>query len=295
MFIIKNKLVFLMILQMNFINSNSLDVYMQDFKTCMNNPEGIKYKKKFDWGSDFNRNAIKHLEDLYNKNHFSKIERSDIPKIPKIIHQIWIGPKPLPEICKKLGNNWKKFHPAWEYKLWTNETIQEILSQMPLEHRELYDQADDWRGKADILRYHILYLHGGLYVDMDSLCLASFDELHHYYDFYTGISHNNGWREEILNNATIACSPGHPIMRYVLDNIKKDSAGHWIKIYGVLYFSNIVLDVLFSASGVNIALPSNIFYPEQRRKGFSIGMLKNSMCMHYWASGSNPHWEIDTW
>lgn len=273
-----------------------LGLYMLNFKKCMNRTEGASYNKKFDWGSDFNKNAIKKLEDLYNKNHFSKTQRSDIPKIFKVIHQIWIGPKPFPEVCKKLGNNWKKFHPTWEYRLWTNDSIDEVLSQMSLEHRELYDQADDWRGKGDILRYHILYLHGGLYVDMDSLCLASFEEIHHYYDFYTGISHNNNWREEILNNATISCSPGHPIMKHVIDNIKKDTTKQWCYVHGVLYFTKAVLDILFEALGVNIAFPSNVFYPYKLNKyDHSLNFLKNSMCMHYWASWSNPNWELNKW
>ena len=41
--------------------------------------------------------------------------------IPKIIHQIWIGPKPAPT---NLMNSWKNKHPDFEYILW-NEQLSE--------------------------------------------------------------------------------------------------------------------------------------------------------------------------
>lgn len=46
----------------------------------------------------------------------------------------------------------------------------------------------------------ILLRHGGLYVDVDFLCLASFEPLHRRYDFYTGLS-NTGTFE--LNNGLV--------------------------------------------------------------------------------------------
>ena len=44
--------------------------------------------------------------------------------IPKIIHQIWLGPNKRPDIWM---NSWKinyiKKHPDWTYKLWTEKEI----------------------------------------------------------------------------------------------------------------------------------------------------------------------------
>jgi len=36
--------------------------------------------------------------------------------IPKILHQIWIGPKPAPT---NLMHSWKDKHPDFEYIYWT--------------------------------------------------------------------------------------------------------------------------------------------------------------------------------
>lgn len=38
------------------------------------------------------------------------------------------------------------------------------------------DEIEAFCGKADIMRYEILYKYGGIYLDADSLCLESLDE-----------------------------------------------------------------------------------------------------------------------
>lgn len=46
----------------------------------------------------------------------------------------------------------------------------------------------------------ILLRHGGVYVDVDFLCLGAFDDLHRRYEFYAGVS-NTGTFE--LNNGLV--------------------------------------------------------------------------------------------
>ena len=41
--------------------------------------------------------------------------------IPKILHQIWIGPKAAPS---NLMRSWKEKHPEFEYILWNEDEIQ---------------------------------------------------------------------------------------------------------------------------------------------------------------------------
>ena len=40
--------------------------------------------------------------------------------IPKIIHQLWIGPKPRPS---KFMATWKEKHPDYEYIMWNEEDM----------------------------------------------------------------------------------------------------------------------------------------------------------------------------
>ena len=44
-------------------------------------------------------------------------------KIPKKIHQIWIGNAPIPDHCAAFGKEMQEMHPDWEYKLWRHEDI----------------------------------------------------------------------------------------------------------------------------------------------------------------------------
>lgn len=48
--------------------------------------------------------------------------------------------------------------------------------------------------------FQILLRYGGLYVDVDFLCLGAFDDLHRRYEMYTGMS-NTGTFE--LNNGLV--------------------------------------------------------------------------------------------
>jgi mannosyltransferase OCH1-like enzyme len=94
--------------------------------------------------------------------------------IPKIIHQIWIGPNKCPDIWI---NTWKidyiKKFPDWTYKLWTEKEIEKLKPTMI--NRQYYDMETLYEGKADIARYEILYQEGGIYIDADSIWLNGKD------------------------------------------------------------------------------------------------------------------------
>lgn len=90
------------------------------------------------------------------------------PKIPKIIHQIWLGPNKRPDIWM---NSWKelycKKYPEWEYKLWTEKEI----NNLSLTNEKQYQYEKFYNGKSDIARYEILNKYGGIFMDADSLYL----------------------------------------------------------------------------------------------------------------------------
>lgn len=91
---------------------------------------------------------------------------------PKLIHQIWIGPNPVPTGII----SWQKLNPRRIYKLWNEEDIVAIATDYGFGevvqdyiNRKLYPAA------ADIARYCILHRHGGFYADADSVCLRELD------------------------------------------------------------------------------------------------------------------------
>ena len=86
--------------------------------------------------------------------------------IPNIIHQIWIGAKNPPNIWMDTVKNFCSNY-GYEYKLWNNENIKELT----LQNQHIFDITKEYCGKADVLRYEILYKYGGIYIDADSVIL----------------------------------------------------------------------------------------------------------------------------
>lgn len=166
---------------------------------------------------------LKLLKENYEKLKPSKIPSKVDPIIPKIIHQIWLGPNDMPDLYKYFQSTWKENHPGWEIKVWKDfDIIKENF-----ENVDLYLKSRSYQEASDIARYEILKKYGGLYIDTDIECFANFDDLHHKYDFYANLEPPaiNKKRVSILN-AMIASVPEHPILTETLSKTRRD----WDKI-----------------------------------------------------------------
>lgn len=195
------------------------------------------------------------MTNLLDKYKFDK-------KIPKIIHQIWIGDKPTPFLWI---NTWRfdyiKQNPNWKYKLWTEHNI-DTLKYLDV---DMYQKEKEWAGKADIIRLAILKECGGVYIDADSIWInnKSLDKL---------INESNknggffaGWEDEnnLIANGVFGCYPYHP----VLDNIIKIQKLNFKSREGKMVWESIG-PVAFT-QGINISnskdyiiFPNYYFYPE---------------------------------
>jgi hypothetical protein len=87
-------------------------------------------------------------------------------KIPKLIHQIWIGSNPKPTSWMKTVEDFAHEN-GYEYKLWTEDMIDSLEWGSFFRLRTLYDNYQSYAGRSDILRYLILYMYGGIYIDAD--------------------------------------------------------------------------------------------------------------------------------
>ena len=109
--------------------------------------------------------------------------------IPKIIHQVWIGNKPIRLKHRGFMSQLKSMHPTWEYKFWNNVNIESILEGTPW-----FNKIQNSRNPieieilSDIIRFRILKKFGGIYSDIDCECVASLDPLLNCNDFFIGFS-----------------------------------------------------------------------------------------------------------
>ena len=210
------------------------------------------------------------FKTLYEENLPSKIPASQETKIPKIIHQIWLGPKLPPAFFVTFQERWKFYHPDWEYHLWTESELDDIN----LDLRDIINQSSNYAEKSDIIRCELLEKFGGVYLDVDMEGFQSLDELHSKYDFYVGLEHphkiattnNRVW----VGISIMAAKPGHPIIkrwkeliRSRWEEVNRAYTSPIERVINHTYFpfSMAVLEKYSEGNNVNIAFPPTYFYP----------------------------------
>jgi hypothetical protein len=146
-------------------------------------------------------------------------ERLPPTAIPKILHQIWLGPERPPLATMA---SCRQMNPGWLYVLWSERNLPPMLN------RRLFDAfGSTYIGKADVLRYEVLFRFGGVYVDADQLCLRSFDDLLLANDeFFAGYQHlanpaldETERGERLVANAVLGAAPRHPIVEHIIHSI----------------------------------------------------------------------------
>lgn len=232
-----------------------------------------------------------NLEKAYNQHIVNNLEIKE-NRIPKIIHQIWIG-SPYPKKHKPFQKTWLDNHPDWTYILWTDKEIE----QFGLVNKDAYDATNNCGAKSDIARYEILYRLGGLYVDTDFECLRPFDIFHACCDFYTGSAH---FVTSTAFMAIIGCVPGHPILLSCIESLNIQKIAHARSAMDVLqstgpaYFSKAVNAHLAISTDTSVVFPSGYFYPwpHYNRDQNSLEQIQKwirpeTFAIHHWHSSWN--------
>jgi len=173
-------------------------------------------------------------------------------KIPKRLHQIWIGPKPPP---MQWMRTWQERNPSWEYKLWDNARVAATTWRTKAQ----IDAQPEWNGKADILRYEILAREGGVVFDADSECVRPLDPHFLGHDVFACYENEHLFPGRIATGY-IGAAPGDPFMRACVDRILAGvslAERAWITV-GPVFFTNLVEELRPS---IHI-YPARSFIPE---------------------------------
>lgn len=150
--------------------------------------------------------------------------------IPKIIHQTWKTDK-VPSEWMAFAQSWRRHHPDWQYKLWSNADGAEFVEQFyPHFSRTYFAYSRDIQ-RADAIRYLVIYHYGGLYVDLDFECLQPLDGLLDSHNLVIGLEPREHARDQSLDqllcNALFASQPGSAFLKAVIEFLITDetSAG----------------------------------------------------------------------
>lgn len=174
-----------------------------------------------------------------DKNKFYKLVHQEhvtkVKDIPKKIHQMWLDKKTetnqtFPEKYAKNGyvQTWKTHNPELEYVFWNVQKVNKLFQHPKLARwKDFYFKTlKVWIQKCDFARYALLYVHGGLYVDVDYVCFRNASELFTNRQIglvFEPIEHkaplfDRGLR---LQNGIMASVPNHPFWEVVMDHIMK--------------------------------------------------------------------------
>lgn len=192
--------------------------------------------------------------------------------IEKIIHQVWVGPRKPPF---KWLNSWRDMHPDWEYHLWTDKNLPSLKNRMS------YILAPEWERKADILRYEVLYNHGGIYIDADTLCLKRIDKL---LDIEQDVFAVEEGVDNLIANGVIGCSKRNKFMKKIINNVRHDlSIPAWVAT-GPAFLTGMI-----NKEKPDIKIyPAHYFWPYHHSSAEEpnpkSSKCKNSYGLHYWGT-----------
>ena len=137
--------------------------------------------------------------------------------IPKIMHQLWIGPKPEPT---EFMDSWRDKHPDFEYIRWNEQEILKRGLELSCQHR--IDEMQEINGKADIIRWEILYEYGGVFLDADSICIEPIDETLMSCPCFAGWEQEQ-IRQGLIATGTMGFPPKHPLVKGTIDWMKANT------------------------------------------------------------------------
>lgn len=126
-------------------------------------------------------------------------------KIPKVIHYVWVGPKPFSKLAETCLASWKKYLPDYELRFWNEDNA-------PMDHpyvQQMY-QAGKWAFVSDYIRFWALEREGGIYLDTDTEVLKSFDDLLAHSAFY------GQTKDGVIAAGVIGAEPHHPSIQAML-------------------------------------------------------------------------------
>ena len=138
-----------------------------------------------------------------------------IGTIPLLIHQTYLSNK-VPSRMYGSAYSWINKNPEFEYRFYDDERCLALIEEH-FDARVLsaYHKLPKGAFRADFWRYCCLYIHGGVYADIDTVCRSSLIKLVDERDSFIvprGVLH-----ETFLYNAFICAAPKHPVTKSMID------------------------------------------------------------------------------
>jgi len=169
------------------------------------------------------RKIMRYTLPMYPRGVYDNDDGGGSRLIPKIVHQTWfesVTRDKYPNFSR-LVESWKQ--TGWNYSFYNDDDAATFLSvHFPPEVKQAYDALIPGAFKADLFRYCVLFIYGGVYADVDVLLESKLDMV---IDDDVGFMvpldtpGKETGHQMCLWNGFIASAPGHPFLAAVIETV----------------------------------------------------------------------------
>lgn len=209
------------------------------------------------------------------------MEKSNIQKIPKLIHFVWLGGE-KPEVAKKCIESWKKFCPDFEIMEWNEKNFDINSHPFVL---EAY-QHKKWAFASDYIRLYVVEKYGGIYFDSDVEVVKDLTPLLQHESFFC-FEHS-----ALVATSTFGCVKNHPVIQeflklyqdrhFVKKNGKFNTNANTELLTALLKFRHglKVDNSLQELDDGVVVFPNEYFCPKNYMTG-KVHKTQNTYCIHH--------------
>lgn len=253
--------------------------------------------------NDESRAFFKACEEKFNavsrKTQGFTLPLSKDPKIPLIVHVIWLGPRPYPEYALATLQEWVILNPEFQFYLWTDNQLLDSfpIAKVTIKYLEKdyqlkylvkqYQMNTSYAAKSDILRLELLYEFGGFYTDYDNRCCKNLSIFAHSCELL-GVFEcefslkilpdpvSNEFIEPRVSNCIVGSIKKHESFKKIFEKIIRahalfESISQKILIHQVIYATYVhftlgVKDYVLNQGGDVLILPTLLGWRHYRKK-----------------------------
>lgn len=203
--------------------------------------------------------------------------------IPFILHQTW-KTKSLKDNFLKWSSECKEIHPKWEHKLWTDKENRDFIKSNYTWFLDTYDGYDKHIKRVDSVRYFYLYHYGGVYIDLDIICLKNLEPLLQAGKAIFGYQFEDKYKEASIANAIMIAPPRHPLFERIIYSLDKYRHGDVIQCTGPGFLTRVISE--YSGDDIEILDMPALYTHEWDKKDDSmkICMKNTSKCREKYPS-----------
>jgi Mannosyltransferase putative len=184
---------------------------------------------------------------------------------PRLIHIIEPANGESSGDLERTAQSWKRKHPAWEIRIWRTADAESTL----IPNKAAFNTVTDPTARADLLRYEIAYLHGGISIFAGTKCLRNLDPLLSMVDtdFFAGVGVGSSRYSKPVSDSVVGALPKSRLLRRLLDEIASFPGGppapglSTTANHAPAFIASDLLTRLADSSSDITIFPRHIFHP----------------------------------